>query len=173
MGGLALASGTSAIFYTIIYSAQAGDNIVSANSLYGGTYTQFNDILPKFGIEVRFVDSTDPKNFAAAADEKTRAFFCETCSNPACEVVDLDYGLEGRVVREETVVCVLKCRDRVTVRGVAKVGKQNTSKSRERVRVETKDGARGWVCAEALSGDWAMRAYYCEEGPGADPGGAP
>ncbi|KAH8062804.1 hypothetical protein JL720_13174 [Aureococcus anophagefferens] len=89
----------------------------------------------------------------------------------ACEVVDLDYGLEGRVVREETVVCVLKCRDRVTVRGVAKVGKRNTSKYRERVRVETKDGARGWVCAEALSGDWAMRAYYCEEWPGADSDG--
>ena len=49
----------------------------------------FNDIINKFGIEVRFVDSTDPKNFAAAADDKTRAFFCETCSNPACEVVDL------------------------------------------------------------------------------------
>ena len=81
------------------------------------------------------------------------------------------YGLEGRVVREETVVCVLKCRDRVTVRGVAKVGKRNTSKYRERVRVETKDGARGWVCAEALSGDWAMRAYYCEEWPGADSDG--
>lgn len=89
----------------------------------------------------------------------------------ACEVVDLDYGLEGRVVREETVVCVLKCRDRVTVRGVAKVGKRNTSKYRERVRVETRDGARGWVCAEALSGDWAMRAYYCEEWPGADSDG--
>ena len=89
LGGLALASGTSAVFYSIINLAGEGDNIVSARNLYGGTYTQFNDILPQLGIEVRFVDSTNPKNFAAAADSKTRAFFCETCSNPACEVVDL------------------------------------------------------------------------------------
>lgn len=89
MGGLGLASGTSAVFYSIINLAQAGDNIVSARNLYGGTYTQFKDILPALGIEVRFVDSNDPANFAAAADDKTRAFFCETVSNPALEVADL------------------------------------------------------------------------------------
>jgi len=87
--GLAIASGTSAIFYSIINLAQAGDNIVSARNLYGGTYTQFKDILPALGIEVRFVDSNNPANFAAAADDKTRAFFCETVSNPALEVSDL------------------------------------------------------------------------------------
>jgi O-acetylhomoserine (thiol)-lyase len=89
MGGLGLASGTSAVFYSIINLAQAGDNIVSARNLYGGTYTQFKDILPALGIEVRFVDSNDPANFVAAADDKTRAFFCETVSNPALEVADL------------------------------------------------------------------------------------
>lgn len=89
MGGLALASGTSAVFYAIITMAKAGDNIVSARNLYGGTYTQFADILPQLGIEVRFVDSQDPANFTAAADENTRAFFCETVSNPALEVSDL------------------------------------------------------------------------------------
>jgi len=88
--GLAVASGTSAIFYAIITLAKAGDNIVSARNLYGGTYTQFKDILPALGIEVRLVDSTDPANFAAAADENTRAFFCETVSNPALEIADLD-----------------------------------------------------------------------------------
>ncbi|MGA0899511.1 MAG: O-acetylhomoserine aminocarboxypropyltransferase/cysteine synthase family protein [Luteolibacter sp.] len=87
--GLAVSSGTSAIFYAIITLAQAGDNIVSARNLYGGSYTQFKDILPALGIEVRFVDSTDPASFAAAADDKTRAFFCETVSNPALEVSDL------------------------------------------------------------------------------------
>ncbi|MGB0293108.1 MAG: O-acetylhomoserine aminocarboxypropyltransferase/cysteine synthase family protein [Luteolibacter sp.] len=87
--GLAVSSGTSAIFYAIITLAQAGDNIVSARNLYGGSYTQFKDILPALGIEVRFVDSNDPSNFAAAADDKTRAFFCETVSNPALEVSDL------------------------------------------------------------------------------------
>jgi len=90
MGGLALASGTSAVFYAIINLAQAGDNIVSARNLYGGTYTQFNDILPALGITVKFVDSQDPQAFADAIDEKTRALFCETVSNPALEVTDLE-----------------------------------------------------------------------------------
>jgi len=90
MGGLGVASGTSGVFYSIINLAQQGDNIVSARNLYGGTYTQFNDILPKFGITVKFVDSNDPQNFANAIDENTRADFFETVSNPALEVVDLE-----------------------------------------------------------------------------------
>ena len=90
MAGLGLASGTSGVFYSIINLAQAGDNIVSARNLYGGTYTQFNDILPKFGITVKFVDSNDPQNFADAIDDKTRAVFCESVSNPALEIVDLE-----------------------------------------------------------------------------------
>ena len=60
MAGLGLASGTAGVFYSIINLAEAGDNIVSARNLYGGSYTQFNDILPALGIEVRFVDSQDP-----------------------------------------------------------------------------------------------------------------
>lgn len=87
--GLGVASGTSAVFYSIINLAQAGDNIVSARNLYGGTYTQFAEILPTLGIEVRLIDSTDPVHFAAAIDSKTRALFCETVSNPALEVTDL------------------------------------------------------------------------------------
>ena len=90
MAALALGSGTSGVFYSIINLAQAGDNIISARNLYGGSYTQFNDILPTLGIEVRFVDSQDPENFAKAADENTRAFFTETVSNPALEVADLE-----------------------------------------------------------------------------------
>ena len=90
LGGLALSSGTSAVFYSMINLASSGDNIVSGRNLYGGTYTMFNDILPTFGITVRFVDETDPQNFVKAADDKTRAFFCETVSNPACVVVELD-----------------------------------------------------------------------------------
>lgn len=90
MGGLGLASGTSAVFYSIINLAQAGDNIVSARNLYGGTYTQFNDLLPALGITVKFVDSTDPENFRAAIDDKTRAVFCESVSNPALEIADLE-----------------------------------------------------------------------------------
>ncbi|MGE9268528.1 MAG: O-acetylhomoserine aminocarboxypropyltransferase/cysteine synthase family protein, partial [Verrucomicrobiales bacterium] len=90
LAGLAHSSGTAAIFNSIITLAEAGDNIVSAQNLYGGTYTQFKNILPSLGIEVRFVDSNDPENFARAADDKTRAFFCETISNPALDITDLE-----------------------------------------------------------------------------------
>ena len=89
-GGLAVASGTNAAFYSIINLASAGDNIVAAQQLYGGTYTQFNDILPSLGIEVRFVDVNDPEAFKKAADKKTRAFFCETVANPSLDIADLD-----------------------------------------------------------------------------------
>lgn len=89
MGGLGVASGTAGVFYSIINLASAGDNIVSARNLYGGTYTQFNNILPDLGITVQFVDSNAPQNFAKAINAKTRALFVETVSNPALEVVDL------------------------------------------------------------------------------------
>ena len=105
MGGLALASGTSAVFYAIINLAQAGDNIISARNLYGGTYTQFADILPALGITVKFVDSTDPENFRRAVDDKTRAFFCETVSNPALEVADLD--AMGAIAKESGVPLIV------------------------------------------------------------------
>lgn len=80
----------SAIHYSIINLASQGDNIVSSRALYGGTFTMFNELLPQFGIEVRFVDAEDPSNFAAAIDGKTRAFFCESVSNPALEICDLE-----------------------------------------------------------------------------------
>ena len=86
---LALASGTSAVFYAIINICKAGDHVVSSENLYGGTYTMFNDILPQFGISVTLVDPRDPKNFAAAITEKTRAVFAETIGNPTLEVTDL------------------------------------------------------------------------------------
>ena len=87
---LALSSGTSAIFYSIINIAKAGDNIVSANNLYGGTYTQFNDILPDLGITVKFVDPNEPSNFAEAIDENTKGLFCETVSKPGVDIADLE-----------------------------------------------------------------------------------
>lgn len=87
---LALASGTSAIFYTVINLCQAGDEVVSANNLYGGTFTQFNNILPQFGITVRLIDPRDPKNFEAAINDKTKLLFCESVSNPGLEVSDIE-----------------------------------------------------------------------------------
>jgi O-acetylhomoserine (thiol)-lyase len=86
---LALASGTSAIFYSIITLAKVGDEIVSASNLYGGTYTQFDAILPQLGITTKFVDQRDPKNFAKAITAKTRAIFIETIGNPVLDVTDI------------------------------------------------------------------------------------
>ena len=67
---LALSSGTSAAFYSIINLAKEGDEIVSANNLYGGTYTQFNDILPSMGITVKMVDPLDPEIFCKGNHRK-------------------------------------------------------------------------------------------------------
>jgi O-acetylhomoserine (thiol)-lyase len=86
---VAVASGTSAIFYAIITLAQQGDEIVSANNLYGGTYTQFDSILPQFGIKTNFVDAKDPKNVEKAITAKTRAVFIETIGNPVLDFTDV------------------------------------------------------------------------------------
>jgi O-acetylhomoserine (thiol)-lyase len=86
---VALASGTSAIFYAIITLAEAGDNIVAANNLYGGTYTQFDAILPKLGISVTFVDPKNPENFQKAIGPRTRALFTETIGNPVLDYTDI------------------------------------------------------------------------------------
>ena len=94
VAALALASGTSAIFYSIINIADAGDNIVSANNLYGGSYTMFDNILPQLGIRVKFVDLVNPKNFQDAIDEDTKALFVETIGNPVLDVVDLGAVVE-------------------------------------------------------------------------------
>ena len=86
---LALSSGTSAVYYTIINICEAGDEIVSASNLYGGTYTMFDCILPQFGIHTHFADSTDPESFDRAITEKTRAVYIETIGNPALDFTDI------------------------------------------------------------------------------------
>jgi O-acetylhomoserine (thiol)-lyase len=86
---LALSSGTSAIHYSIINICSAGDEIVSANNLYGGTYTMFDCILPQFGIQTRFADARDPGSFESAITEKTRAIFIETIGNPLLDFTDI------------------------------------------------------------------------------------
>lgn len=88
VGGLALSSGTTAVFYSVINLARVGDEIVSANDLYGGTYTQFNNILPDLGIKTKFVSPADPDNFAKAVNAKTKAVFTETIGNPGLDVPD-------------------------------------------------------------------------------------
>jgi O-acetylhomoserine (thiol)-lyase len=86
---LALSSGTSAVYYTIINICETGDEIVSANNLYGGTYTMFDCILPQFGIQTQFADSNDPDSFERAISEKTRAVFIETIGNPVLDFIDI------------------------------------------------------------------------------------
>jgi O-acetylhomoserine (thiol)-lyase len=87
---LALSSGTSAIFYSIINLCKSGDEIVSANNLYGGTYTMFDCILPQFGIKTQFVDHDKPDQFESAINERTKAIFIEAIGNPTLGVTDID-----------------------------------------------------------------------------------
>ncbi|MHB0862961.1 homocysteine synthase [Paenibacillus sp. SEL3] len=89
-GALATASGMAAISFSILNIAGAGDEIVSASSLYGGTYNLFSTTLPKLGIKVHFVDSDDPENFHHAITDKTKAIFAETIGNPQGNVLDVE-----------------------------------------------------------------------------------
>ncbi|GJE93601.1 O-acetylhomoserine aminocarboxypropyltransferase/cysteine synthase [Phanerochaete sordida] len=86
---LATASGHAAQFMAIATIASVGDNIVSSSYLYGGSYNQFKVFLKKFGISVKFVRGTDPEEFRAAIDEKTKAIFVESIGNPKYIVADL------------------------------------------------------------------------------------
>jgi O-acetylhomoserine (thiol)-lyase len=86
---LALASGTSAVFYAVINLCAQGDEIVAANNLYGGTYTMFDTILPQFGIKVNFVKPDNPDNFSRAITDKTKALYVETIGNPVLDVTDI------------------------------------------------------------------------------------
>lgn len=89
-GAVATASGMAAIFYAIASITRAGQNVVTGDKLYGGTYTLFTHTLPRFGIEVRFVDSSQAENFEAAIDESTRLIFTESIGNPKCNIDDFD-----------------------------------------------------------------------------------
>ena len=86
---VALASGTSAVMYSLINIMSQGDNFISASQLYGGTYTMFDNILPEYGINAKKVDITDFKAVEESIDDKTRARYCETISNPGLVVADI------------------------------------------------------------------------------------
>jgi len=90
VGALAVASGQAAITYAILNITQAGQNIVSASYLYGGTYNLFHYTLPKLGIKVKFVDSSDPENVRRAIDENTRLVYTESVGNPKNNVDDFE-----------------------------------------------------------------------------------
>ena len=87
---VALSSGMAAIAFSILNIAGAGDEIVAASNLYGGTYNLFAVSLPRYGINVKFVDATDPENFRAAITDKTKAIFAESIGNPSLHVLDIE-----------------------------------------------------------------------------------
>lgn len=90
VGALAVSSGQSAITLAILNIAQAGDEIVSADNLYGGTYNLFHYTLPKFGVNVKFVKSSDLAGFEKAITSKTKAIYAESIGNPKLDVADLE-----------------------------------------------------------------------------------
>ncbi|MDO5653684.1 MAG: aminotransferase class I/II-fold pyridoxal phosphate-dependent enzyme [Brachymonas sp.] len=90
VGALAVASGMAAILYAVQTIAEAGDNIVTSSTLYGGTYNLFAHTLPQYGIDVRFADYRQPEDFAKLIDGKTKAIFCESIGNPLGNVTDFE-----------------------------------------------------------------------------------
>jgi O-acetylhomoserine (thiol)-lyase len=90
VGALAVASGQAAITFAVLNITRVGQNIVSTDSLYGGTYNLFHYTLPKLGIQVKFVDSSDPENVRAAVDENTRLVYTESVGNPKNNVDDFE-----------------------------------------------------------------------------------
>ncbi|HEY5513851.1 MAG TPA: aminotransferase class V-fold PLP-dependent enzyme, partial [Geomonas sp.] len=90
VAALAVASGQAATTYAVLNIASAGQNIISTSYLYGGTYNLFHYTLPKLGITVKFVDSSDPENIRKAIDENTRMVYSETIGNPKNNVDDFE-----------------------------------------------------------------------------------
>lgn len=90
VGALAVASGSAAITYAVTNIASAGDEIVAASTLYGGTYNLFANTLPRFGIKTIFVDPDDVENFKKAINEKTKAVYIETIGNPGINIIDVE-----------------------------------------------------------------------------------
>ena len=116
IGALAMASGMAAITAVIQTLAQVGENILSVNQLYGGTYNLFAHTLPQSGIEARMFSGDDPAVAERLIDDKTRAIFCETIGNPAGNIIDLEalaqIARQYRIplVVDNTVATPLLCR---------------------------------------------------------------
>jgi O-acetylhomoserine (thiol)-lyase len=98
VGALAVASGQAAITYAVLNITKAGQNIISSSYLYGGTYTLFHYTLPRLGITVKFVDTSDPENVRRAIDENTRLVYTESVGNPKNNVDDFE--AIGKITRE-------------------------------------------------------------------------
>src|SRR3954464_8931728 len=105
VAALALASGQAASLFTVQNICQAGDNFVSSTNLYGGTWNLFLNTMKTMGVEVRFVDPSDPENFRRATDARTRCYYAETLPNPKLEVFPI--GEVARIGREMGVPLIV------------------------------------------------------------------
>lgn len=105
IGALAVSSGSAAITYAIINIAGAGDEIVAASTLYGGTYNLFSTTLPKLGIKTVFVDPDDPENFRKAIKDNTKAIFIETIGNPRINLIDIE--AVAKVAHENNIPLII------------------------------------------------------------------
>ena len=116
VAALVTASGQAAETYAILNIANSGDHIVSSSSLYGGTYNLFHYTLPKLGIEVTFVDPSDPENFRKAVKPNTKLFFAETLGNPKNDMLDIEavakvaHGEGVPLIIDNTVATPYLCR---------------------------------------------------------------
>ena len=116
IAAVATASGQSAVAYSVLNLARAGDNIISVSTLYGGTYNLFAHTLPQYGIEVRWADPDDPGAVAALVDENTKLVFAETIGNPKLNVVDIRAWADAAhaaglpLIVDNTVPTPLLCR---------------------------------------------------------------
>ena len=90
VGALAFSSGSAAVTFSILNIAGAGDHVVSANSLYGGTYNLFVHTLPRLGVEIELVDPADPENFRRAIKPSTKVIYAETVGNPKLDTLDIE-----------------------------------------------------------------------------------
>ena len=105
LGGLATASGKSAQLVALLTIAREGDHIVSSNALYGGTFTQFNVTVRRMGIDVTFVDFSDPDQVEKSISENTKALFAETIGNPGCDILDI--GLYANMAHDHGIPLIV------------------------------------------------------------------
>jgi O-acetylhomoserine (thiol)-lyase len=104
-GALSLASGSAATAYSVLNITHAGDELVAAKTLYGGSFNLFQNTLPKHGVKTHLVDGADPENFRRAINDRTRAIFIETIGNPDINV--LDFEAIARIAEESGIPLIV------------------------------------------------------------------
>ncbi len=103
--GSIFASGLAAVFNVVVATVKSGENVVSDDTIYGGTFTLFRNVLPRLGIEVKFANAADPERFGSAFDDRTRLVFVETPANPTLKIIDI--AAVSKKTREKGVpLCV-------------------------------------------------------------------